>query len=600
MYKIFNTLFKNSMVGAVGLITLFMLTGLLYLVPHLSKEQSKQDAYLESQRIVNYIKIFRAYYNDNVLSKIKAHSDLKINFDHKTKETTIPLPATLVHDLGDLFTNSTDLSVAMYSDFPFPNREDRKLDKFQTEALASVLKNPSKDYSREEILVGKPVLRTVFADFLTAESCVTCHNTRADTPKDTWKLGDIRGVIEVSIPLHTSFGSGKILTYSILLFILLNFSILSIYYFFYMKRKNRRLENKVTNKDKILSEYKKAVDLGAIVSKADTHGIITYVNDAFVEISGYSREELINHPHSIVKHPDSSTEMFKELWLKIKNREVWQGDIKNLSKDGHDYYVYATIVPIVDEHNKVIEYLAIRYETTKLHQAIFQANEAERIKSRFLANMSHELRTPLNAIIGFSQILQRKSQLNERDLSYIEKISFSGKSLLTLVNSILDFSKIEEGEMEYHPSQINIKELFDEILIMFETDLSKKNITLLKFEIDGDKYLTADKQLLQQALINIISNAVKFTPEDGSIALTYKTENKKHIFSICDNGQGISKEDLQTLFNPFKQGGSAQKNVAKGTGLGLAITKKIIEESHNGNIWVKSKLNVGTCFYISL
>ena len=600
MYKIFNTLFKNSMVGAVGLITLFMLTSLLYLVPHLSKEQSKQDAYIESQRVVNYIKLFRAYYNEHILSKIKNHTDLTINFDHKTKDKTVPLPATLVHDLGGLFTTSTDLSVSMYSHFPFPNREDRKLDNFQKEALAFVLKNPGKDYSREETVGAKSVLRTVIADHLTAQSCVTCHNTRADTPKDTWKLGDIRGVIEVSIPLHTSLGSQKKLTYTILLFIVLNFSLLSIYYFFYMKRKNRRLQNKVTNKDKLLSEYKRAVDFGAIVSKTDTHGIITYVNDAFVDISGYSREELIGQPHSLVRHPDTDKKTFKDLWSKIKGKGLWQGDIKNLSKQGHDYYVYATIVPIIDEHGQIIEFLAIRYETTKLHEAIQKANEAERTKSRFLANMSHELRTPLNAIIGFSQILQRRSHLDEKDLSYIEKISFSGKSLLTLVNSILDFSKIEEGKMEYHPSQINIKELFDEIFIMFETALGEKNISLTKFKLDGSEYLIGDKQLLQQAFINILSNAIKFTHDNGTIDLTYKLDKEQHIFSICDNGQGISTKDLQTLFDPFKQGENSQRNVAKGTGLGLAITKKIIEESHNGNISVKSDLNVGTCFYISL
>ena len=600
MKKILNQLFKESMVGPVGIITLIMIIGLLYLVPYLSQEQSKKDAFQESKRLISYIKTFRSYYAKNILKKINLYSDLYANFDHKDKEKVVPLPATLVHDLGALFTKRSNTKVQMYSDFPFPNRKDRVLDSFQKEALAFVLKNPQKTFSKEDTIDGKKVFRTAIPDYLSAQSCVDCHNYRPDTPKSTWKLGDVRGVIEVSIPLESSLGSAQSLTYSIVIFILLNFSILAIYYFLYTKRKTKYLQNKVTNKDKLLSEYKRAVDLGAIVSKADKNGIITYANDAFLNISGYSLEEIIGKPHSLVRHPDTTSQTFRNMWDKISHKEVWQGDIKNLAKDGNPYYVYATIVPIVDEHNEIVEYLAIRYDTTKLHNAVIKANEAEKTKGRFLANMSHELRTPLNAIIGFSQILERKGSLNEKDALYIEKIALSGRNLLTLVNSILDFSKIEEGEMEYHPNSVNIKELFEEVLIMFEISLHEKEITLSMFECDDNTSIIIDKQLIKQSLINLVSNAVKFTHNGGKIKLTHKIQNSKHIFGVCDNGQGISAEDIKTLFEPFKQGESAQKSAAKGTGLGLAITKKIVTELHGGQLWVESELGKGSCFYISL
>ena len=600
MKKIFNQLFLNSMVGPIGIITLFMLAGLLYLVPHLSQEQSKKDAFKESERLVSNIKTFRSYYAKNILQKINLHSDLYANFDHKEKEKVVPLPATLVHDLGAIFTKKSNTKVQMYSNFPFPNRSERVLDSFQKEALAFVLKNPKKTFAKEDILNGKKVFRTAIPDYLSAQSCVDCHNYRPDTPKSTWKLGDVRGVIEVTVPLENSLGSAKILTYSIVAFILMNFSVLAIYYFLYMRRKNDKLQSKVTNKGKILSEYKRAVDLGAIVSKADINGVITYANDAFLDISGYSMDELIGRPHSIVRHPDTPKEVFSKMWKKISHKEVWQGDIKNLAKDGTTYHVRATIIPIVDEHEKIVEYLAIRYDTTSLHYAIAKANAAEKTKGRFLANMSHELRTPLNAIIGFSQILQRKGVLNDKDALYVDKIALSGRNLLTLVNSILDFSKIEEGEMECRPSDVNIQELFKEVLVMFETSLQEKNIKLSMFECKEDKTLFVDRQLIKQSFTNLLSNAVKFTQEGGEIKLTHKEENSQHIFGVCDNGQGISKEDVRTLFEPFKQGESAQKSAAKGTGLGLAITKSIVTELHNGNIWVESELNKGSCFYISL
>lgn len=600
MSNFFERFFKESMIGAVLISSTLMLLGILYLVPYLEKQRAKKEAFVQSERLISYIKMFRSYYAKNVLKKVNEQTDLIANFDHKIKEGTIPLPATLVHDLGELFTNKTDIAVQMYSNYPFPNREDRVLDKFQKDALAFAIKNPQKVYSKEEIKDGATIYRSAFPDFLSAPSCVGCHNARPDTPKNDWKLGDIRGVIEVDIPLEISIGSAKDLTYSIIVFILVNFSFLVVYYFIQIKIKNKKLEENFTNSDKILSEYKRAVDLGAIVSKADKKGIVTYVNDAFTDISGYTSKELIGRPHSAVRHPDTPKEVFRELWKKILKKEVWQGDLKNRAKDGSDYYVFATIVPILDEKNEIVEFLAIRYDTTSLHAAIEKAKNAEKAKGRFLANMSHELRTPLNAIIGFSQILQRRNSLEDKDRSYIQKINISGQNLLTLVNSILDFSKMDEGEMDFNPSELNIKNLFSEILIMFETLISEKSIVMEMFECSETQNIYADRQLLKQAFINILSNAIKFSNSDGVIKITYKEEDKKHIFSICDNGQGIKPDEIDTLFTPFKQGENAQKNAATGTGLGLAITHKIITEFHKGSISVESEIDKGTCFYISL
>lgn len=600
MLNFFTRFFKESMIGASLVISIFIFSGLYFIVPHLAKEKSIENAYAESQRLTTYIRIFRAYYAGNILNKIKEHSDLNVNFDHRENGTTVPLPATLVHDLGGMFTDKTDASIEMYSNFPFPNREDRVLDRFQQDALAYILKNPTQSFSREDIVDGKKVYRTAFGDPLSAPSCVGCHNSRADTPKNDWELGDIRGAIEVQIPLQLFTISTKNFLMIVLPFIVLNLILLGVFYFLSIKRKNESLELDVDNKSKILSEYKKAVDLGAIVSKSDKSGRITYVNDAFCEVSGYTYFELIGQNHNILRHPDSSPEMFKEMWGNLLNKKVWSGDIKNKKKDGSTYFVHATIVPILDSQDNIVEFLAIRYETTQLHKAIIKANIAEKAKGDFLANMSHELRTPLNAIIGFSQILQRKSSFNEKDKSYIDKINLSGNNLLTLVNSILDFSKIEEGEMEYFPENVNIQHLFQEILTLVENQANDKAIKISLINISAKDTIFVDKQLIKQAFINILSNAVKFTPENGAIKIEYSQKNAKHLFSICDNGVGIEPEDLKELFLPFKQGQSAKQSSAKGTGLGLAITHKIITKLHSGTISVTSIPNQGTCFKISL
>lgn len=607
MNSFFKKIFKDILVIPIIITAAVMLLGILYLVPHLSKEQEKENAFFEAQRFAEYIRIFRAYYTDDILTKIKDHSDLKIDFDHKDKNDTIPLPATVMHDLAKLFTSKVDMRVELYSAYPFANRAKRRLDEFQKESLRSILEHPNEPYAREDFVDGRLMFRAAFADFMSEKACVECHNTRADTPKNDWKLGDARGVIEVTLPLSSSQKSGQTLTTNIILFILLNFIILTIYYFLVSFFKNKKLQNTHTNlqekysyKNKLLSEYKRAVDLGAIVSKADKKGKITYVNDAFIEISGYDEDELLGKSHSIVKHEDTPKEVFKDLWKTILSKKVWQGDIKNRAKDGSIYYVFATIVPILNDKDEIEEFLSIRYDTTNLHIAIDEANRAEKSKGRFLANMSHELRTPLNAIIGFSQILLRRDTLDDKNREYVKKIHISGENLLTLVNSILDFSKMDENKMLAHPSDIKIKETFLEAIVMCEAQMLEKSITLNMFEIDEDATIFADKQLLKQALINIISNAVKFSKEDSAIDITHKMQGSKHIFGICDYGEGMDKEDVDALFTPFKQGKNAQTNVIKGTGLGLAITHKIVTELHRGEIWVESELGVGTCFYISL
>ncbi|MDD3836123.1 MAG: DUF3365 domain-containing protein, partial [Sulfurimonas sp.] len=187
MNSFFKKIFKDILVIPIIITAAVMLLGILYLVPHLSKEQEKENAFFEAQRFAEYIRIFRAYYTDDILTKIKDHSDLKIDFDHKDKNDTIPLPATVMHDLAKLFTSKVDMRVELYSAYPFANRAKRELDEFQKESLRSILEHPNEPYAREDFVDGRLMFRAAFADFMSEKACVECHNTRADTPKNDWK-----------------------------------------------------------------------------------------------------------------------------------------------------------------------------------------------------------------------------------------------------------------------------------------------------------------------------------------------------------------------------------------------------------------------------
>ncbi len=604
-------LLSDSFLGPVVVVSLITALGLLYIIPNLNEASIKAQSIEQAERLVEHIRIFRTYYNDHVLSKVREHSDLLVNYDHYERNDTLLLPATTVHDLGAIFTRGSNVGVQMYSHYPFPNRSARVLDGFQERSIEHLSRSSDAPYV--EFDPQKQAYRIGFPDFLSAPSCVECHNTRADSPKRDWRLGDIRGVIEVIEPINTAMGAGRTMMVYVIVFVGANLLVLIVHFALLSYRRSRnlhvqnlKLEDEVRqrtleleNRNKILSEYKQAVDAGGIVSKTDRHGIITYVNDAFVAISGYTRGELIGRSHNVVRHNDTPTTLFKELWKTILAQRIWKGEIKNRRKDGSSYFVHATICPIVNEHHEITEFLAIRYETTAFHEAIEKAQRAEQAKGRFLANMSHELRTPLNAIIGFSQILQRKPSMTTGDKNYVDKILISGQNLLHLVNTILDFSKIEEGKMDCRPERFVLERLVGEVRVLFEAQIRTKNLHV-NWPEQPNVTMYADLQLLKQALVNLIGNAIKFTPQDGRIDISYDVDETQCYLRVCDSGKGIAPTDLARLFQPFEQGSNAAHEGIKGTGLGLALSKKIVEELHGGRLEVQSSTGAGCCFTIAL
>ena len=230
--------------------------------------------------------------------------------------------------------------------------------------------------------------------------------------------------------------------------------------------------------------------------------------------------------------------------------------------------------------------------------AMHEAQEANRAKDSFLSSMSHELRTPLNAIIGFSQVLLAKPDTVSTVKPFIEKILFSGKNLLTLVDTILDFSKIEAGKMVLSVIPFKVGALIEEIEILTEPMAQKKGLTI-KTEWDDQVTVHADRQLIKQALVNLLVNAIKFSPENSTVELRHVSQAGSECFSISDHGRGISKEKIAELFEPFVQVREHQSHSIKGTGLGLSIVKKIVE-LHNGQVWVESVEGEGSTFFVSL
>ncbi|HEX5863863.1 MAG TPA: ATP-binding protein, partial [Casimicrobiaceae bacterium] len=229
-----------------------------------------------------------------------------------------------------------------------------------------------------------------------------------------------------------------------------------------------------------------------------------------------------------------------------------------------------------------------------------QLGIASQHKSEFLANMSHELRTPLNAIIGFSEVLAERmfGEVNEKQAEYLADILESGRHLLSLINDILDLSKIEAGRMELEPSDFDLPSAIENTLILVRERAQRRAITLQRTVDERVGTIQADERKVKQVLLNLLSNALKFTPEGGRIDVAAGVRDGVAEISVTDTGVGIAPEDQEAVFEEFRQVGRAAQKV-EGTGLGLAISRKFIE-LHGGRIWVTSEVGKGSTFAFTL
>ena len=342
----------------------------------------------------------------------------------------------------------------------------------------------------------------------------------------------------------------------------------------------------------------------------DLDGTIQYVNNRFTELTGYSAEEAIGKNPRILKSNNTPRETYSELWNAIKAGKEWRGEIMDRRKDGTHFWVNETIGPVRDESGAISHYVATHEDITPrkeaeitMKQAVEQSEIANRAKSELLANMSHELRTPLNAIIGFTGSIKAETfgpLGHEKYSEYINDISGSGQHLLELINDILDVSAIEAGKLELHEDPLVIEDLVEASVRLIQDRADHKNINLNVNVADSLPTLYADVRRMKQILLNLISNAIKFTPNDGMVTLsvTYD-EARGHVFTIIDNGIGMNHVELAKAMSEFGQVDSGLNRKEEGTGLGLPLTKGLVE-LHGGTFDITSEKGKGTTVTIHL
>ena len=248
-------------------------------------------------------------------------------------------------------------------------------------------------------------------------------------------------------------------------------------------------------------------------------------------------------------------------------------------------------------------YNSMMHREKELEVEKIEAEQSNRAKSTFLSNMSHDIRTPMNAIIGYTTLVKKEKNLPPNAISYLNKIEASNKQLLALINDILDMSRIESGKMELNPEKSNLEKFVGEVYDLFSTQMETKNINyVVKAENLENKFVMCDINLLNRVMLNLISNAYKFTPKDGSVFVTFKQTGAEGNFanyeiSVRDTGMGMTPEFAKKVFEAYERDRTVNK--IQGTGLGTAITKSIVDLM-SGTIDVKTELGKGTEFIINL
>jgi PAS domain S-box-containing protein len=343
----------------------------------------------------------------------------------------------------------------------------------------------------------------------------------------------------------------------------------------------------------------------------DAAARIEWVNEGFTRITGYTLQEVVGmKPGRVLQGAETDLATVQRIREKLALKESFTEELLNYHKDGRAYWLQLNVTPILDEEGNTQKYIAIESDITnrkkaevELKLAKEEAEAGARAKSEFLATMSHEIRTPMNAVVGMTGLLQ-ETPLDEVQRDYVETIRTSGDSLLEIINDILDYSKIDSGymELEHHP--FNLVDSIEDVFDLLSHKAFDKGLELVYyFEPEVPVDILGDSTRLRQVLMNLISNAIKFT-EQGEILVSVRNitqvRNKHTLeFTVRDTGIGIPDDKVGHLFRSFSQVDSSTTRKYGGTGLGLAISKKLVELM-GGAVRVESKVGVGSSFFFTL
>ena len=369
------------------------------------------------------------------------------------------------------------------------------------------------------------------------------------------------------------------------------------------------IENKIIENEKLLKQIQRITKMGSFRHSFNEN--ISYWSENTARIFGLGNKALKVNPDEIANKyilKEDLKHFYENLNKVINDNIKAHSNYRIKTPDGKIKYISSHVQVLKNKNGVPYEMIGSVQDITELKtieeelkKAKLKAEESDRLKSAFLANMSHEIRTPMNAILGFSNLIAHKTQNKEKAVNYFNIIKSSSNQLARIISDIIDISKIEAGEIELSYTTFNLHEFINEKFEQINLYCREKNKTTIevKYVIANElTEITTDKERFSQIIMNLLTNAVKFT-ESGTIILSIdKTNNKNIELNVSDTGIGIEKSKQKIIFKRFRQADESD-SFKGGTGLGLAITKALVEKM-GGAISVESMPNKGTTFRVNL
>jgi PAS domain S-box-containing protein len=366
---------------------------------------------------------------------------------------------------------------------------------------------------------------------------------------------------------------------------------------------NAKLNHQITETKRAKQDLDRYFALGLdLFCIAGDDGYFKRLNPAWEKLLGFTVAELLARPYLDFIHPDDRESTVAQAEKQGKGEEVLSFANRYRCKDGSYKWLSWKATPVVDQgliHAVARDVTELKKMQDALTLAKEEAERSSRFKDQFLSTMSHELRTPLNAVVGFSDLLTEEhyGPLNDRQKRYLNHIQTGGKHLLRLINDILDLSRIEAGRLRLAVENVSVKAVFNDVLDTMHSLADRKSHSLVPHEV-SDLSVRADPTRFRQVLMNLLGNAIKFTPEGGRIELRARALGQVVRVEVCDTGPGIPTDERERIFEAFYRLGRTEK-ATEGTGLGLAITRSLVE-LHGGHLGIESEIGSGSCFFFTL